>query len=307
MHKFSHMNDLALILCCPYCHGDIERRAQCWACTPCRVEFPLQGRTPDFRLTKPLTRTVSFAVGSDRPRPDSYPFQYPMEPARDSRLDEAALAKLHRPQRSLLSYVPRPARSPAYLLDLGCGSSKDREFVEALGYTYVGVDLFDDKAPMMADGHALPFRAGTFDVVFALTVMEHFHNPFVATTEVKRVLAPKGRFIGTVETLVPFHMGSYYNMTRFGIYNVLAQSGLEPVAIAPATGWTGLVAHYNGSYWPGIPRKPKVVLAKLQDRVSRGLWKLRAAVKKNADPASERDWMLKFAGGFKFVADKPAA
>jgi SAM-dependent methyltransferase len=266
----------------------------------------LDNGTLDLRPKRPVQRSLTFAIGTDRPRPDSFEFTYPMPRASDDWVPQQAWDKLTRPNVSLLTYIPRPIEGASVCLDLGCGSARDRTFVEELGYQYIGCDPFDTRAPVLADGHALPFRNGSVSVVLAMQVMEHFQNPFVAAAEVKRVLAPGGRFIGTVEQLVPFHMDSFYNMTRFGIFNTLAQVGLEPICISPSTGWTGIGAHFSGTYWPGVPRPVRNVLAKSQDRVSRVLHVLRARVKRGGAPANEKEWFLKYAGGFKFVAERPA-
>jgi SAM-dependent methyltransferase len=257
----------------------------------------------DLRPVVPLARTLSFNVGADRPRPDAFAFTYPMPPAPDNWISEDAWKRLQRPNVTLLTWLPRPRSDRDIVLDLGCGSAKDRDFIEAIGFRYVGCDPFSDKAPMLADGHALPFRTGSVSAVLAMQVMEHFQNPFVATTEVKRVLRPGGRFIGTVEQLVPFHMDSFYNMTGYGIFNTLSQSGLRPMCISPATNWTGIFAHYNGSYWPGVPKRLRQALARGQDAVSLALWKTRARIKRDHADVDEF-WHRKFAGGFKFVAEK---
>jgi SAM-dependent methyltransferase len=256
------MSQLPPFIRCPHCHGALAAAGDGLRCAACETTFPSVSGRPDLRPRRAITRTMSFEVGTERPRPESFDFTYPMPVSDDGPLAAAADAELRRPQKSLLSYVPRAPGPGAWALDLGCGSSGDRAFIEALGYQYAGCDPFDQRAPILADGHALPFADASFDVVFALTVMEHFQNPFVAVAEVKRVLKPGGRFIGTVETLVPFHMESYYNMTRNGIFNVLAQGGLRPLVISPSTGWTAFVAHYSGSYWPGLPRRVGAVLAK---------------------------------------------
>ncbi len=44
-------------------------------------------------------------------------------------------------------------------------------------------------------GEALPFRAGCFDVVIALWVLEHLPQPEVVLQSIWRVLAPGGRFL----------------------------------------------------------------------------------------------------------------
>ena len=292
------------IFCCPYCQGDLKQATGTWECSRCAVIFPTRSGVPDFRLTKSVQRSLTFEVGGDRPDPSSFHYTYPMSKATDAWIAEEHWKRLLRPQATLLSYIPPPKGPRTFALDLGCGSAKDRAFIESLGFIYVGCDPYDTRAPILADGHALPFKCDSFTVVFGLTVMEHFQNPFVCTAEVRRVLEVGGRFIGTVEQLVPFHMDSFYNMTKFGTYNVLAQSGLQPIAISPSSGWTGIVAHYSGSYWRGMPSWVRQGVAHSQDGVSILLWKLWSLLRHRPISNLESEWMLKFAGGFKFVAER---
>ena len=67
----------------------------------------------------------------------------------------------------------------------------------------VGVDFLpqdlrenpDLTSSTLADGGALPFMDGTFDVVTANMLLEHLANPQQVFIEIARVLRPSGRFI----------------------------------------------------------------------------------------------------------------
>jgi SAM-dependent methyltransferase len=52
----------------------------------------------------------------------------------------------------------------------------------------------------VARAEELPFPSGSFDLVIAVGVMEHFENPDEATAEVRRVLAPAGRYVALIHT-----------------------------------------------------------------------------------------------------------
>jgi ubiquinone/menaquinone biosynthesis C-methylase UbiE len=52
----------------------------------------------------------------------------------------------------------------------------------------------------VARAEELPFTAGSFDLVVAVGVMEHFEKPDEATAEVRRVLAPAGRYVALIHT-----------------------------------------------------------------------------------------------------------
>ena len=101
-------------------------------------------------------------------------------------------------------YVGGPGRD---VLDLGC---RDGALTQAYagGNAIVGVDA-DREALAEAQklgietrwadlDDALPFEAGTFDVVVAGELLEHLRDPPRVVSEVLRVLRPGGTFVGSV-------------------------------------------------------------------------------------------------------------
>jgi SAM-dependent methyltransferase len=52
----------------------------------------------------------------------------------------------------------------------------------------------------VARAEELPFLSGSFDLVVAVGVMEHFEKPDEATAEVRRVLVPAGHYIALIHT-----------------------------------------------------------------------------------------------------------
>jgi len=109
-------------------------------------------------------------------------------------------------------------------LDLGCGPADQRPPLQSLGFRYVGVDFASDGADFLADAHALPFASASFDLVFSYAVLEHLHSPWIALSEVRRILRPGGWFIGTVSQGEPFHQ-SYFHMTSWGVMALAAGDG----------------------------------------------------------------------------------
>lgn len=99
------------------------------------------------------------------------------------------------------------------VLDLGCGTGLLVEYLAESGSEIchiVGLDLSQDMlrhaaargiATVQGDASALPFADGSFDVVFAFTVLElePAAKPTLrALTEVGRVLGRSGIFLATV-------------------------------------------------------------------------------------------------------------
>jgi SAM-dependent methyltransferase len=52
----------------------------------------------------------------------------------------------------------------------------------------------------VARAEELPFPSGSFDLVIAVGVMEHFEKPDEAAAEVRRVLAPAGYYVALIHT-----------------------------------------------------------------------------------------------------------
>lgn len=137
-----------------------------------------------------------------------------------------------RDSSELFSALGANAPAGARFLDLGCGPRDQEPIALQLGMKYCGVDYASRKADVLADAHALPFRPGSFDVVFSYAVLEHLYCPPLALQEVSRVLAPGGWYVGTVAQGEPFH-DSYFHLTSWGLLHGLASAGLEPVRIWP--------------------------------------------------------------------------
>ncbi len=88
------------------------------------------------------------------------------------------------------------------MLDLGAGAGKNSYDLKGRVRSIVGVD-FDPRVsdnPLLDRGVAvkpgpLPFDDSSFDVVFAIYVLEHVNNPAELVAEIRRVLRPGGIFL----------------------------------------------------------------------------------------------------------------
>jgi ubiquinone/menaquinone biosynthesis C-methylase UbiE len=69
------------------------------------------------------------------------------------------------------------------------------------------------------DGHCLPFKDNSFDLILSQAVIEHLHDPFVAVSELFRVLKPGGRVYCESAFMQPLHAVPYhfFNTTVWGI------------------------------------------------------------------------------------------
>jgi len=141
--------------------------------------------------------------------------------------------RAERDSAELFSAAQEWLRPGVRLLDLGCGPRDQAAPAAFCGAAYVGIDYTSEAADLLADGHAVPFRDGTFDVVLSYAVLEHLYQPFLAVQEVARVLRHGGVFVGTVSQGEPFH-DSYFHHTTFGLLAVLRHAGLRAVRLWPS-------------------------------------------------------------------------
>lgn len=75
---------------------------------------------------------------------------------------------------------------------------------------------------MVADGHKLPFKAGSFDAVFALEVLEHVSDPGKVLKEIFRVLKNRGYAVFLVPSdslLFKTLWNNFWTKTRGSIWH----------------------------------------------------------------------------------------
>ena len=122
-------------------------------------------------------------------------------------------------------------------LDIGCGSGRHRKLIEAAGYTWIGVDIDTSRGVARlaeADACALPFKSGSFDLVWMNCVLEHIQNPWSGLLEMHRVLKEGGRLVGVSGYLDP-DSTHYCALTYLGLRQALSDAGFSRSDIRPAT------------------------------------------------------------------------
>jgi SAM-dependent methyltransferase len=121
------------------------------------------------------------------------------------------------------------------ILDLGCGDGTLTAELATLGCEVVGCDASPDLlaaaaarglAAVLADGHALPFRAA-FDAVFSNAALHWMTRPDEVIESVARALRPGGRFVG--------ELGGIGNVAAIttALRAVLLAAGVDALAIRP--------------------------------------------------------------------------
>jgi GT2 family glycosyltransferase/glycosyltransferase involved in cell wall biosynthesis/SAM-dependent methyltransferase len=115
------------------------------------------------------------------------------------------------------------------VLNLSAGGSKInyRNVVELEYSIFRNTDI-------IGDVHRLPFHEGVFDAVLCLNAFEHYREPDVAMTEIRRVLRPGGQFFLHTAFLQPLHEAPhhYYNCTEFGLRHWLKDFNVEYIRVS---------------------------------------------------------------------------
>jgi SAM-dependent methyltransferase len=205
----------APILRCPDCGGRLGQLASLFACSSCG--FRSADRSPlDLRPTSPRPVTLCFERAA---------MQDPREWLRHVETHAPEITYCGpdalRSSREFMSLLAGALPAEAAVLDLGCGPRDQAVPLGHLGYRYVGLDFCGPAADLLGDAHALPFVDESFDCTFSYAVLEHLRNPFVALTEIARVLKPGGLFLGTVAQGEPFH-DSYFHHTAWGVMSLVS-------------------------------------------------------------------------------------
>lgn len=114
--------------------------------------------------------------------------------------------------------------SDGLILDCGAGLPQ-QDFKNVVNFE---IEQFGN-TDVIGSATELPFLDDSFDAVFSLSVLEHIKDPFLAASEIQRVLKPQGIAYVNVPFEIPVHgyPNHYYNMTRNGIKNLFKE--LTPV------------------------------------------------------------------------------
>jgi SAM-dependent methyltransferase len=185
--------DLSGCLVCVRCGAPLPEESS-WGpsgtkCTGCGTEVPIVRGIPRF-------------VASDA-YVGSFSFEWNLH--KKTQLDDAISRESEETFRAKTGLTPGDVQG-RLVLDVGCGMGRFADVVSRWGGRVVGVDLSlavdaaqanlegrENVRILQADLFHLPFRPGTFDIVYSIGVLHHTPDCEKATREILRFVRPGGR------------------------------------------------------------------------------------------------------------------
>ncbi len=292
--------DLLAIVVCPMCRGTLRNiETGGLRCNGCGDEYLMKGGHPDLRLRHPKQVAIQYSINEDDLAMAQQVTWTPLDLHPNPAVDFSGLSIPVHLSPEMMSHIPKATLLGARVLDLGCGTGLHQPTCERAGFSYVGLDYDNPKAPLLGDAHALPFRDESFEFIMSINVLEHIRYPAVMIAEAFRVLQPGGIFLGSVSFQEPFHEISYQHHSHMGVWSGLKQANFEVLQIAP--GWDGLTAQTYMALLPGWPTPAiRLVTAPLR-LLHRIWWRLLAMVRPGW---TELHRLQISAGAFTFIARK---
>lgn len=280
MNEVSSLSkNLLDILQCPFCNRALQFQPHKFICNGCNSIYTY-GEIYDFRLPRKKNHSIHHCLGSKPPK--HFKFNY-LSMKDDPEVNYGNTPVPYHLTKELMSHFPKAKTSNSLMLDLGCADSPQKKVCEIAGFEYIGLDYSNSKATILGDAHSLPFKDNSFEFVLSIAVLEHLINPFVALSEVFRVLKKNGKFIGTVAFMEPFHCDSYYHFTHLGLLSSLNNAGFVIESISPTENWTAIDAI------------KKMIISGSDDSDT---WKkLNREIRKNSN-------ILNYNGSYSFIAYK---
>lgn len=165
--------------------------------------------------------------------------------------------------RRLLERVTAVQGADGLLCDVGAGTEPALVRVLWRGRR-LAVDLAPDTGiDVVGDGHELPLRDKSVDVVLLMQVLEHIAAPARVLGECRRVLRPGGHLCLTAPQywITHGHPGDYYRYTRQGLVHLCEQADLRVVEAWAVGGAALVVFHALELNLPQKLRLPFTALA----------------------------------------------
>lgn len=213
---------------CPICNGVISAETKAISCDSCGYDIPytkVEGKElKDFRCLNVSTDiTLTFTIPV-KPLATGAVEQFGLSSNTDGKfLSREKVRRLYgtKLQKEIFYYIDRLENEigkDAAILDLGCGNGGNKKYLESLGFKkVVSVDYYSAEAEYLVDVHRMPFASESFDLILTTQTLEHFYNPYIAFSEMNRVLKKDGILLASGSFWESWHGNSCFHFTPGGL------------------------------------------------------------------------------------------
>lgn len=178
--------DLYSIIACPLCKVDFRRENDFLICKSCERKYPIVNGVPVLLPDGSIPNTE---YQSELLVREDYGNWIPL-------------------------LVMQSLPASAIVLNLGAGN----QALDLANVIRMDVTL-TPYSDVVGDAHALPFKPGTFDLIFSQAVIEHLRNPFLAAQEMFDALRDGGYVYGDCNFVFAYHgyPHHYFNASEQGL------------------------------------------------------------------------------------------
>jgi SAM-dependent methyltransferase len=208
-------DDVAALVRCPRCGSAVQGGQESWRCESreclyATVGFPVVQGQPvlvDFEDSVFERAAYQNGRGSVLKRDDT-------RKAISTRVRSFTMGKNAASARAcekVIGLAKQVTPEPLVLIVGGGAIGYGTEpFYSDAAVRVVGTDVYaSSNTCLIADGHHLPFRDGSFDAVWIQAVLEHVLNPQQVVDEIHRVLCPAGLVYADTPFMQQVHEGAY--------------------------------------------------------------------------------------------------
>lgn len=133
------------------------------------------------------------------------------------------------------------------LVDIGCGNKPYLRYFSLID-EYIGVDIDNNEADIVANAESLPIKSNSIDIVLCNQLIEHVSEPSKIIVEINRILKEEGILILTAPQMGRLHgePNDYYRYTKWGLKYLLKKNNMKIELIEPHGGvFRAIGSHLN--------------------------------------------------------------
>ncbi len=143
------------------------------------------------------------------------------------------------------------------ILDLGCGQSQYDDLLTSHNVTKSDVYNYENVNLVFDANENFPIIDKEYDLVIAMHVLEHLHNPQGAVKECFRVLKPGGFFVGVTPFMMAVHHRphDYWRFTDVCLKKILDDAGFTKIDIETCSDVSDILDSVENTYYNALANK----------------------------------------------------